>query len=612
MLYSSKDQLPDLLERYIIGVLALQYEIGILRVDGDAVNISARVEELATLYNFVIQPMSAGAPQENGFAEKAVGDATRLARAFMLGAPHLQKNLWGLSYGHAGKVNQFIQKPSRDGKTPYHIIHNRIPDYRRTGMHVFGCPSQMKPLGKQISKMTGRTIDSHYVGVDSPSLLMQRVSDKKVMRVSPKKVRCHEAMYCMRPFVSMESLENLVSLVDDDEEFEYDADLPISVPSIKVLKPGRLFDPFSNQREREKTSKGVPSDNPEPVEVEFSEEHQEIGEESDRHLKELREYFLAERVAPDIQEGIVKLLEQRVPNVGVAQQANQDEVDQDGRTESKKREVELPVDSGGLATRSMRRKVNQTDSSVSESTTQEDDSLDNSHASDHVLEKLQVMRPPMSKVPIGSRVKIESTRFDSDSNKYSDNAPPYTHGTVHKRCKGGLIEVLWDGDTSTVRSHNSHLFYSDEHESGEEEQSELMNENDEPVSVYTTMCMQLGLPKWQEPFKTLAAIETSVSKSVVPIDTATAEILPCSTWEALVSPQWRKWIEAIRKEHLGWIAADVYDIVNKCEMKPGEMCVDIKEIFSVKRTGECKYRGALRGDQLRKDVDYHNTFIAAQ
>jgi len=43
-------------------------------------------------------------------------------------------------------------------------------------------------------------------------------------------------------------------------------------------------------------------------------------------------------------------------------------------------------------------------------------------------------------------------------------------------------------------------------------------------------------------------------------------------------------------------------------MKPGEMCIDIKEIFSVKRTGEAKYRSALRGDQLRKDVDYHNTF----
>ena len=50
LLYSEKSQFPDLLERYLLGVLALQYVVRIVRLDGDQVNISARVEEFAARY----------------------------------------------------------------------------------------------------------------------------------------------------------------------------------------------------------------------------------------------------------------------------------------------------------------------------------------------------------------------------------------------------------------------------------------------------------------------------------------------------------------------------------------------------------------------------------
>jgi len=620
LLYASKDQFPDLLERYLIGVLALQYEVGILRVDGDSVNISARVEELASIYNFVIQPMSAGTPQENGFAEKAVGDATRLARTFMLGAPHIHNNKWGLAYAYAGIVNKYIQKSSRGGRTPYQIIYNRLPNMRRSGLHIWGCPSQMKPLGKLVSKMTERSVDSNFMGIDPPSFLMQRTSDGKIMRVSPKKVRCHEGMYCMTPFVSMDRLEHLIELVD---EGEYD-EVPISVPSIKLLKPGSLFDPFSSQGQG-KNAKSIPTEKPQSdvVEREYTETHQEIGEESDTHLAKLREFFLAERIAPDVQESIVKLVKGKVRNSNHTAGVDQDLEGQSKSASNRKREAMTPVERSCPRTRgSKRHMVSQTSS---EPTTQTNVNLGSTRTNDHVLEKLQGMRPPMSKVPVGSRVMIESTRFDGDKpGHYSSTAPTYTHGTVQKRLKGGLVEVLWDGDSTSIRSHNRHLNYSNENESDEIEQSSFIEEGSMPGEEYTSICATLGLPKWREPFKTLVAIErdsmpvevASVPERSAPTQGAAlvdppivkSTELPCSTWEALVSPLWRKWIVAIRKEHEGWIAADVYDIVNKSDMKPGEMCVDIKEIFSIKRTGDCKYRGALRGDQLRKNVDYHNTF----
>ena len=89
-------------------------------------NISAQVEELASRYGFVKQPMSAGTPQENGFAEKAVGDATRQARAFMLGASHIHKNKWGVAYRYASFVNLYLEKTGKGGcdSIPKHSPQN--------------------------------------------------------------------------------------------------------------------------------------------------------------------------------------------------------------------------------------------------------------------------------------------------------------------------------------------------------------------------------------------------------------------------------------------------------------------------------------------------------
>ena len=603
LLYSKRSQFPALLERYLIGVLALQYEVRILRVDGDSVNISAQVEELASQYGFVVQPMSAGTPQENGFAEKAVGDATRQARAFMLGAPHIHKNKWGVAYRYASFVNLYLEKTGRGGLTPYQSIHHRIPNMKRSGLHVFGCPAQMVPLDKAANKMSEITVDSYFLGLDPPSFLMQRIEDGKVMRVSPKKVRCHEGMYCMDPLVSMERLEQLVSLVDSDEDEDV---IPSAVPSIKALKPGVLYDPLSNQGREEKSLKENPK-----IESEYSETHEEIGQsKSDTHLEKLREDLLS---APeDVQESIARALAR------VREKAKDKSVEGEKETGRVTREGKKPGRDHVPRERDVVRSSNRTSKrqrvmkgQEDKPTSQTNANLNNERAPDPALESLKAMRPPMSRVPVGSRVMIESKRFDGvdTPGRYSNTAPKYTHGTVQSRRKGGLVKVLWDGDSTEVCSHNTHLEYSNAIEQSDQESPAV--EQGEPGEAYMSMCARLGLPEWQEPFRTLVAVERASVPKDKPqqkIDQPYGTANPGSTWEALVSPKWREWITAIRKEHDGWIAANVYEIVNKCEMKPGEMCIDIKEIFSVKRDGTPKYRSALRGDQLRKDVDYHTTF----
>lgn len=611
LLYSTKDQFPALLERYLIGVLALQYIVRIIRLDGDAVNISADVERLANDYGFVLQPMSAGAPEENGFAEKAVGDVTRLARAFMLGAPHLKRNRWGAAYKYADKVNIVLPKKAKGGKTPYELIHHRVPDIDRMYIKVFGAPLQFRPLNQSPVKIEERTVDGWFLGLDAPSVLVERASDGKLMRISPKRVRVHEGMYCTHPYVSLDHLKYMVTLDDGDEH-----EIPSSVPSIKVLKPGALYDPVVNQGESEINTP-----------LEFQEDNVEIDQRANiEQVKRMRDYLLDKQVSPDLQEEILTVLGKRAQSVTPHTGSTDKQWDQLGQ----KKKCDTIGRRATLRTRSAVQlpKVPQVPTQPNIDQTREPPSETDSGSD--VL-SCEVLRPPISRAPVGSRVMIESTRFDGDEpGSFSNEADFHTHGILVKRLKGGVVEVVWDGDPMPLRSHWTHIEYSDESEletervrgppqSKRQKVAKTMLASDRPGSVYENIARRLALPSWHEPLHTLALIErATIAQSESAEHDSMREVeekdtdfpYPKTTWDALVRDTWRKWMTAIRKEHQGWVESNAFEIVDRDDMEEGSMCVDILEIFSKKRTGIEKFRACLRGDQLRKDIDYKTTFSA--
>jgi hypothetical protein len=615
MLYSKKSQFPDLLERYLIGVLALQYVVRIVRLDGDAVNISARVEQICVDYGVVLQPMSAGTPQENGFAEKVVGDCTRIARALMLGAPHIKRNRWGAAYNYGDKVNAVLPKVSKHGKTPYEIIHLRVPDMNKMYLKVWGCPVQFKPLITSNVKMDERTIDGYFLGVDPPSVLVDRIGADgkyKLMRISPKKVRCHEGMYCKSTFVSMDRLRDLVTLEGEDND---DLIMPSSVPSIKVLKPGTLYDPLVNQGEKEVNSPQV-----------YLEDNEEIDQvASKERVREMRQYYLDENSRPDIQEEILDLLGKRTDHSTSQEVGNM--VDTNEHVSHKReREDSSQIDTG-ISTRARTRA---SESKIPRELEHTQETADQPGTGHTAVTDRTSLRPPISRAPVGSRVMIESTRFDGEKpGSYSESAEEFTYGTlVKRRLKGGMVEVEWDGDSRPVKSYWKHLSYSDENLLEEcrgpsptkRTISNSMVVSSAPGEVYERIARELALPPWHEPLHILALVERAtvaeqeINESAEYDNMQVRNIIedetpyPKSTLEALTRKRWRRWVEAIQKEHNGWVEANAFEIVDKCEMEEGAMCVDILEIFNIKRDGTFKFRSALRGDQLRKDIDYKTTF----
>jgi hypothetical protein len=517
-------------------------------------------------------------------------------------------------------------------RTPYEIVNaGRKPDIDRLFIRVFGCPVQFKPLDKPLTKMTERTLDGYFLGVDFPSVIVQRASDGKLMRISPKKVRCHESAYCHERYVGVEHLKHLVSFDEGDQE------IPVSVPSLKVLRPGTLFDPLVNQGES----------NVQPVE--YREEHSEIDEESNVDLvKRLKQYLLRKSVGPEVHDALAKVAQGveklegasgHVPGAGDRKSVASGQVPGAGERESVV-SGQVPgaddfagVESGqekrgvsvGARTRANTRKAPVGDSLLPQATSVH--APLNVSVPEHVSERVddsdeESLRPPIRDVPIGSRVMIESVRFDGNvPGSYSGTVAKYTHGTVVSRQKGGVVEVQWDGDDSNVRSHWSHLLYSDEHGTWPcgvigppRTKVRRLEQSSEPGEAYMCMARRLGLPEWQEPFRTLAAVERATvgecESKALEGEVGRTPPVPSSVWEALLMPNWREWMVAVKKEHDGWREANAYRVTTIDKMIPNSSCVDILEIFTVKRSGVCKFRSCLMGNQLRKDIDYKNTFSA--
>lgn len=117
-LYSRKSQFPNILQHFLIEVIAMHWKVHTIRATDSEIIDNGKVEGVCTDYDVNLEPTSVGTPAELGYGEKAVGDLVRRARALMIGAPHLSPSLWGAAIMHPG-VLQFALPTERNGGVSY-------------------------------------------------------------------------------------------------------------------------------------------------------------------------------------------------------------------------------------------------------------------------------------------------------------------------------------------------------------------------------------------------------------------------------------------------------------------------------------------------------------
>jgi hypothetical protein len=84
--------------------------------------------------------------------------------------------------------------------------------------------------------------------------------------------------------------------------------------------------------------------------------------------------------------------------------------------------------------------------------------------------------------------------------------------------------------------------------------------------------------------------------------------LPRDFWQAMVSPEWREWISAVKAEIESWDLFEAVEEVSFDDMEWGATIIPLGELFTIKRTGKHKFRQIAMGNLMKEGRDYGETF----
>ena len=80
--------------------------------------------------------------------------------------------------------------------------------------------------------------------------------------------------------------------------------------------------------------------------------------------------------------------------------------------------------------------------------------------------------------------------------------------------------------------------------------------------------------------------------------------------EALIRPDWRSWVDAVKSENESWNTFDACEEVPYNNIISGASVIPLGELFTIKRTGKYKFRQIALGNMLKEGKDYGETFAS--
>jgi hypothetical protein len=78
--------------------------------------------------------------------------------------------------------------------------------------------------------------------------------------------------------------------------------------------------------------------------------------------------------------------------------------------------------------------------------------------------------------------------------------------------------------------------------------------------------------------------------------------------EALIRPDWRLWVEAVKSENESWEVFEATLEIPYKDIQKGASVIPLGELFTIKRSGKYKFRQIALGNLLKEGKDYGETF----
>jgi hypothetical protein len=196
-----------------------------------------------------------------------------------------------------------------------------------------------------------------------------------------------------------------------------------------------------------------------------------------------------------------------------------------------------------------------------------------------------------AEIKVGDKVKVKTARF---GRHYAKGRPEYTKGKV-VTIKGKKAKVRYEGGNELYDTYLSHLLrYVD-------------GDNAEEGNVVATICYEGKWYKKSQTFYTImAALE--VGSALKRSEENEESSWPKDFFEAIVRNDWREWVMAVQKENESWRTFDAAEEVNYVDMEKGASIIPLGELYTIKRTGQHKFRQYAMGNLLKAGKDYGDTF----
>ena len=114
------------------------------------------------------------------------------------------------------------------------------------------------------------------------------------------------------------------------------------------------------------------------------------------------------------------------------------------------------------------------------------------------------------------------------------------------------------------------------------------------------------------PFKSLETIlpVLEVGSCLSESDVNSGGNWPKDFYEALVRPDWRLWVEAVKSENESWNTFDACEEIPYNNIISGASVIPLGELFTIKRNGKYKFRQIALGNMLKEGKDYGETFAS--
>jgi hypothetical protein len=100
-------------------------------------------------------------------------------------------------------------------------------------------------------------------------------------------------------------------------------------------------------------------------------------------------------------------------------------------------------------------------------------------------------------------------------------------------------------------------------------------------------------------------VAESLRKAEDPMD---KETWPKNFFEAIIRPDWRSWVEAVKKEIASWLTFQAYSEIPFADKTPKATIAPLGELYTRKRDLSYKFRQYLMGNLLTKGKDFDETF----